>query len=234
MRLHYLQHVPFEGPAAIKAWAESRGHQLDFSRLFEGGVIPPIDDIDGLIVMGGPMGVEDIDRLDWLKKELDYIEQFAKSGKPLFGICLGAQLIAHLYGAKVVKNTYAEIGWFPLTIDPGLTPNNSRFAQIIPNGLPVFHWHGDRFAIPRGAVSIASTEACINQGFIIDDVIVGLQFHLEATAPWAKRLIKHCSDELDGTRYVQSAEQMLEKPERFIALNQTMENLLDCWLESVN
>lgn len=232
MRLHYLQHVAFEGPAAIKAWAADRGYSLTRHRVFEGDTLPNPGDVDGLVVMGGPMGVNDGDTLPWLKSELDYIRGFIDSGKALLGICLGAQLIAHALGAKVSPNPYKEIGWFPLrtTVINKALGDSHPLTQIIPNNMPVFHWHGDTFAIPAGAELLASSEACNNQGFIYRDRVLALQFHLEATHAWAQRLIEHCSDELDGSRYVQSGEQMLAEPQRFVESNRVMAQLLDTWI----
>lgn len=223
MRLHYLQHVPFEGPAAITAWAESRGHSLACCRLFEGQTAPNIEEVDGLIVMGGPMGVGDIERFPWLKAEADYLKTFIATGKPLLGICLGAQLIAHVLGAAVTKNSEPEIGWFPITSNP-----QSSYADLFPSPLDVYHWHGDTFAIPNGAEHLASSQACTNQGFIYNKV-VGLQFHLEATPAWAERLIEHCSDELIAAPFVQQGPEMLSDLNRFDRVNQVLNNLLDRW-----
>ena len=227
MRLHYLQHVPFEGPAMIEDWAKDRGHSLECTRWFESDSVPTIEDVDGLIVMGGPMGVNDVDKYPWLQQEADYIWQFSQTGKPLLGICLGAQIIAHVLGAAVTRNAHKEIGWFPLQVNSATSA--TALASVLVDNLPVFHWHGDTFALPEGAVHLASSVACANQAFIINNRIIGLQFHLEATEAWAERLIKHCRDELDNSTYVQTAEQMLAFPERFIDANRVMEKLLDRW-----
>ncbi len=228
MRLHYLQHVPFEGPAAIKAWAAERGYSLVAHRLFEQGILPPLADVDGLIVMGGPMGVSDCATYPWLMAELNYIRELIDAGKPILGVCLGAQLIAHALGAEVTRNQHKEIGWFPLQVDAKAMSH--PLGKIIPNNMPVFHWHGDTFAIPTDAIPLAASAACQNQGFIYRDSVLGLQFHLEATAAWAQRLIAHCSDELDGSTYVQSGNEILAEPNRFEASNRVMAQLLDIWI----
>jgi len=225
MHLHYLQHVPFEGPAAIKAWAKDRGHELTSHRVFGGGSLPEANAMDGLCVMGGPMGVHDSDKFPWLDLEIDYIRRFVDSGKPLLGICLGAQLIAHAVGARVSKNPHKEIGWFAVHSDP--QAQQHPLGCVIPDGLSVFHWHGDTFAIPDSAIPLASSAACQNQAFVLGDSVLGLQFHLEATQPWAERLIAHCSDELDGSTYVQTGAEMLSDPQRFVESNRVMAQLLD-------
>jgi len=110
MEIAVLTHVPFEGPAAIAAWAESRGHRLNVVHLYRGDVIPAT--FDWLIIMGGPMGAMDDERYPWFRAEKQAIGQSIRSGRTVVGICLGAQLIAAVPGARVFRNAEREIGWF--------------------------------------------------------------------------------------------------------------------------
>ena len=225
VRVHHLQHVPFEGLGSLGEVLRKRGHQLTATHLYLGEVLPPIDTVDWLIVLGGPMGVYDVSVYPWLHEEKVYIRNAVDAGKAVLGICLGAQLIADVMGAQVRKNGHREIGWFP--IRPTAELRSTIFGNVFTEGMEVFHWHGDTFDIPPGGVLLASSEACTNQGFVIDNRVVALQFHLETTMNAAKALIENCGHELDGSRYVQSAIEMLSVESRFNQINLIMHSLLD-------
>ncbi len=220
MRVHYLQHVPFEGLSSIAPVLIEKGHQLSSTHLYDAALLPAIDEIDWLIVMGGPMGIYDHETYPWLVDEKHFIKAAIDAGKVVLGICLGAQLIADVLGAKVYQNKHREIGWFNINRLSGV--DDTILADVLPGRVEVFHWHGDTFDIPDGAVSLAESEACPRQGFIFDNRVVGLQFHLEVTAESATALIEHCGDELDGSDYVQSATDMLVDTSRFFAINEVM------------
>lgn len=226
MNIHYLQHVPFEDLGSIESSLATGGHQLSGTHLYKNQQLPAIEEIDWLIVMGGPMGIQDEVEHPWLKQEKGFIQQAIISGKTILGICLGAQLIAAVLGAKIYKNRYREIGWFDITRSP--EAETTILTTALPEQVEVFHWHGDTFDLPHGAKPLASSSACQNQGFILDNRIVGLQFHLEITPESAQTLIHNCRDELDGSQYVQSEQEMLAKPQRFSQINQIMVDILDC------
>lgn len=225
MNVHYLQHVPFESLGSMETWLTNQGHTITVTHLYKNEALPPIDDIDWLIVMGGPMSVDDQAIHPWLTTEKNYIKQAIAQDKLVLGICLGAQLIADALGAYVIKNSYREIGWFPIQLTE--EAKASKLGSSLPNDFDVFHWHGDTFAIPENAVPLASSEACSNQGFILDERIIGLQFHLETTETSASDLTIHCKNELDNSRYVQTADEILEKPERFKHINEIMDVILN-------
>jgi len=224
MNIHHLQHVPFEELAGIEPILQEKGHSLHSTHLYRGDTFPAVTDLDLLIVMGGPMGIYDDEMYSWLSPEKKFIEQVIKAGKTVLGICLGAQLIADVLGARVYKNKYREIGWFP--IERTTEAESTVLGPALPARVEVFHWHGDTFDIPRGAVRLAASDACANQGFIYDNRVTGLQFHLETTLQSATGLIENCKDELDNSRYVQTAEQMLADPDRFIRINRVMAEIL--------
>ncbi|MES2606423.1 MAG: type 1 glutamine amidotransferase [Pseudomonadota bacterium] len=228
MRIHYLQHVPFEGLGSMERALLSRGHQLSCTRLFAGDTLPALTSFDALIVMGGPMGVYDEATLPWLAAEKQFIHSVVTAGKRVLGICLGAQLLACVLGARVDKNAYREIGWWPVTRRPDCV--DSKLAGAFPEELDVFHWHGDTFTLPDGAQLLASSTGCRNQGFVWNERVLALQFHLETTPQTAQDLCHHCHEELDNSRFVQSAHAMLAQPERFTAVNQLMSAMLDRWL----
>jgi len=226
VKVHYLQHVAFEGLSSIAPYVLEKGHALSSTRLFEGEALPSVDELDCLIVMGGPMGIFDHVEYPWLETEKTFIKEAIDEGKVVLGICLGAQLIADVLGAEVYKNEDKEIGWFDIYRPAEI--KGTIVDSAFPEKLEVFHWHGDTFDIPKGAQLLASSEACLHQGFVFEDRVVALQFHLETTADSAAALIEHCANDLDGSRFVQNKEEMLQDEVRFVHINQVMSQLLKC------
>jgi GMP synthase-like glutamine amidotransferase len=225
MRLHYFQHVSFEGLGSIDPWAKEMGYEITSTRLFAKDPFPDLDDIDWLVIMGGPMGIYDEDKYPWLLSEKNYIEKAVAQEKIVLGICLGAQLIADVLGAKIYPNKYKEIGWF--SIQKTRETTQARLADFLPAQIDVFHWHGDTFDIPKGAIHIAKSKACENQGFIFDDHVVALQFHLETTEQSAKELIGHCQDDIKEGPFIQSSVEILSDKKRFEKINGLMSELLN-------
>lgn len=225
MNVHYLQHVPFEGLGSIASWMRMGGHHLSVTRFFQNDLLPGVDKIDWLIVMGGPMGACDDDKFPWLSSEKRFIKEAIREGKTVIGICLGAQLIASVLGARVYPNRFKEIGWFPIKMmDAG---KNSSLFDFFPENLEVFHWHGDTFDLPAGAVHIARSEACQNQAFVYAEKVIGLQFHLECTNAGVAQLLENCSEELIEGSYIQTPSRILPCDKDFDSLNGVMGKLLD-------
>ena len=224
MRVHWFQHVPFEGLGSMQAWFDEAGYTLSKTGWFAGDAAPGVDDYDWLIVMGGPMGVADEGQHPWLREEKSAIRAALDAGKPILGICLGAQLIAHVLGAEVAPNGHKEIGWFPvrLTQNAALSPFFADFPEVF----DAFHWHGDRFNCPRRGLRMARSEACDQQAFVFNERVLGLQFHLETTEASAAALIEHCGDELVPAPGVMQPAQMLGDAQRFEAINRLMAALL--------
>lgn len=228
MRIHYLQHVAFEGLGSMERELLDSGHVLSRTRLYAGDALPAQSGFDALIVMGGPMGVCDEATLPWLISEKHFIKAAIDAGKRVLGICLGAQLLAEVLGAQVCKNAFREIGWWPVT--KRAECSGSALAAIFPDTAEVFHWHGDTFSLPERAQLLYTSSGCRNQGFVWEERVLALQFHLETIPASAEALVSHCSDELDGSRYVQDADAMLAQPERFLGINALMGALLRRWL----
>ncbi|MDQ7032374.1 MAG: type 1 glutamine amidotransferase [Desulfonauticus sp.] len=227
MKVHYIQHVSFEDPGNILRWCQERGHVVRSTKLFADEVLPEVDDFDWLVVMGGPMGVDDEFQYPWLKQEKRFLEQVVQTkDKIVLGICLGAQLIAQVLGSTVTKNVYPEIGWYPVHLTPaGL---KHPFFTCLPPSFTALHWHGDTFSIPAQAIHIAQSEACSNQAFVLDNRIIGLQFHLETTPTTLAALIKNCPDDLQSKHtYVQSPEELLDTKSNFDSLEKHLFQLLD-------
>jgi len=223
MRAHYLQHVPFEGLGSIESWLKRSGYEISHTPFFESAELPDINEFGFLIVMGGPMSVNDESRFPWLLKEKQFIRLAIEWRKPVLGICLGAQLIANAMGARVYRNQLKEIGWFPVQ---GVPPYN-RSVFSFPPSTNVFHWHGETFDLPPDAVRIARSEGCENQGFQLGSSVIALQFHLEMTPESARDIITHCRDELRPNKYVQSETRILGvAPENYQAINALMDDVL--------
>jgi GMP synthase-like glutamine amidotransferase len=226
MRIHCLQHVPFEGPAGIADWAEARGHELSVTRLYTGAAPPSPDAFDWLVVMGGPMGVHDEAEHPWLGAEKALLREAIASGKTIIGVCLGAQLLAEALGARVYRNAEKEIGWLPIELT-GEGRASSLFG-FLPGHIEVFHWHGDTFDAPPGAVHLARSQGCANQAFLWGERVLGLQFHVETTPESLRALVEHGADDIVPGPYVQSAERMLAASrEDFERINGALFGVLD-------
>jgi len=226
MRIHYIQHVPFEGPASIGQWAKDHDHYLTSTRVYEKSEFPRMDSLDWLVIMGGPMGVYDEFQYPWLKTEKEFIRKAIDAGKAIVGICLGAQLIAEVLGAKVVANKHKEIGWFPVELTPD--GSASSLFGFLPDRFTAFHWHGDTFNLPEGAVHLARSKGCENQAFLYKDRVLGLQFHLESTEQSVRELAQNCKEEIVLNKYIQTLEEILSpSSERFRRINEAMFGILD-------
>lgn len=224
MPVHILQHVPFEGLGSIETWLRTAGCDITRTPFFETTDLPPSDEVDFLIIMGGPMSVNDEGEFPWLIDEKRFIRGCIERGKSVLGICLGAQLIANALGARVYRNPEKEIGWFPIQA----LPSNEGEIFRFPSPIKVFHWHGETFDLPAGAVHLARSEGCENQAFQIGRSVIGLQFHLETTPETAREIIGHCRNELTPSAYVQSEATMLSVPrEQYQAINNLMSDLLN-------
>lgn len=223
MRVHYFQHVSFEGLGNIKPLLEERC-QLFSTLWYAGEEAPSCDSYDLLIVMGGPMSIYDYGEHPWLRAEKRAIKSAIVAGKKVLGICLGAQLIADVLGAEVSKNPQREIGWF--TVESNSELQKTCLADVFPDTFEPLHWHGDTFALPNDAIALGASEACEQQGFVFDDRVIGLQFHLELRADGVATLSEACRDELDGSTFVQTEEEMLAVHDKFNAANGILAKLV--------
>ncbi len=223
MRVHVLQHVPFEGPGSIAAWLTARQEVVTTTRLFEAGaVLPPVSAFDVLIVLGGPMSANDEAALPWLRPEKRLLRKAIRSGKAVLGICLGAQLMAAALGARVYPAQHKEIGWFPVQ---GCAPQGGGF--VFPATAEVFHWHGETFDLPDGAIHLARSTACPHQAFQIGQRAIGLQFHLETTPDSVAAMLAHCHGELVPSPFIQTAQALQARPPgRYEELYALMDQLL--------
>ena len=174
-RVLVIQHEPFEGPGTLRE--ALAGRELRLLRTFAGDEVPKSLDEDGLVVLGGGMGVYDRDRLPHLKNEIALCAAATASAKPILGICLGSQLLAAALGAAVGKAPRKEIGWYGVTVLREGRPD--PLFDVLPRRFSAFHWHGDAFTLPEGAVPLAATALTPLQAFRAGRRAWGIQFHLE-------------------------------------------------------
>jgi GMP synthase (glutamine-hydrolysing) len=225
MRIHYLQHVPHEGIGTMEDWIRQKKYSLSRTRLFANDPLPEINDIDWLLVMGGPMSVNDEDTLPWLIKEKQFVKRAIDTGKTVLGFCLGSQMIANVLGARVYKNPCKEIGWFDLdlTKEGQASGAFSRF----PKQLKVYQWHGETFDLPQGCALAATSQYCKNQALVFNERVIGMQFHLEVTREDVRSWTVNAANELTDENYIQSPDEMLGRTEEFGSLKKYMFRLLD-------
>ena len=228
MKAHCLQHVPFEGLAAIETWLFNHHFDVSYTRFFESDKLPSLHDIDWIIIMGGPMSVNDEKEYPWLNSEKNFIRQCVEKGKVVIGICLGSQLIASSLGSKVYKNPQKEIGWFPIQKVKSL--KNETFFSDLPSETTVFHWHGETFDLPAGAELIASSEACKNQVFAIEPNVIGFQCHFEITPKSLRKMILSGNSEIIPGPFVQTEQEIFRNEK---TLSPEMNNLLFAILDKL-
>lgn len=232
MRVHYLQHVAYEPPAAIADWARERGHDVSGTHLHDGEALPAPDAYDLLVVMGGPMGVHDTDEYPWLAPERNLISRTLDAETPVLGVCLGAQQVAAALGADVYSHDEREVGWFP--VETSGAASHSPLAPLVPE-FPAFHWHGDTFDVPDGGPLLARTPVCRNQAFCAaDGLALGLQFHLEATRESVGALVEAVDGQTGSGEYVQSPEELLAEDAPFEELRGALGAVLDTFTAGIS
>ena len=190
-----LQHIHCETLGKIDDALQSTGIVTQYIRTFEGQPVPKgMADAIGLIVMGGPMGVYDYPRYPFLRDEMHLIEQALQEEKPVLGICLGSQLLAATLGATVTKGKEKEIGWHPLRLTQPATTDR-LWAGVEPSFM-AYHWHGDIFKLPQGAVSLASSDLTECQAFRYGRSAYGFLFHMEVTEGIIVDMVRTFTSEL--------------------------------------
>lgn len=199
-----LQHAAWEGPGLIAVEAQARGLDLDIRRLDTGDRLPRTDEVEGLVVMGGPMGVYETGKHPFLAEESSLIAEVVQRNCPVLGVCLGAQLLARALGARVFPGHGPEIGFGFVE----LTAAGKHDPLFAPSGpsVPVFHWHGDTFDLPEGATLLASSAAYPHQAFRSGRCAYGLQFHIEPDSDtwsaWREHLPPALTERAEQRRYV--------------------------------
>ncbi|NOX20670.1 MAG: hypothetical protein GXO99_05335 [Nitrospirae bacterium] len=182
MKVLIIKNIPIEGPGTIEDFLKNNQIEYVIRDFSKGELVRSSAEFTHLIVMGGPMAVYEMDRYSYLKDEAKLIEDFIKKEKAVLGICLGAQMLAHVLGARVYAGDTKEIGWYEVDLtEEGLKDSAIKELEIgNTKKAEVFQWHGDTFVLPDGAVRVASSEAYSNQAFRYGKSYA-LQFHIEVT-----------------------------------------------------
>ncbi|HEY6571964.1 MAG TPA: type 1 glutamine amidotransferase, partial [Candidatus Eisenbacteria bacterium] len=235
-----MQHVPHEGPAAIADWAAARGHSLEVTRLDRGEPLPSVDEFEMLVLLGGPMSVNDESAHPWLVGEKRLIAETFQADRRVLGVCLGAQLIAAALGRRVYPARAPEIGWFPVRLLPAAA--RSRTFDGMPTAFTPLHWHGETFDLPDGAIRLAETDLCANQAFEIEfdggparggALALALQFHLEATGESVRAMLEAekagsvCVPGAAAAGALPADAEILAAPARYAAIRPLLGAVLD-------
>lgn len=190
-----LQHVECEGLGSIQSALDRAGLSTETVPIFRGAAIPSdLNEHRGLIVMGGPMSVYEQDRYSHIRDELRLIGTAVAANKPVLGVCLGSQLLAAALGGTVTSNRPKEIGWYEVRLTAAAA-SDALFAGL-PQELVPFHWHGDIFSLPPGAVSLAASALTPHQAFRYGRSAYGLLFHMEVTQPAIRTMLDTFADEV--------------------------------------
>ena len=203
MRIHFIQHMPFEYPASIADWATEKNYISTYTKVFEEPIFPSINSFDMLVIMGGVMGVYEEDEYDWMTAQKAFIKQSIEAKKKVFGVCLGAQFIAEALGANVFPHTLKEIGWLPVE-----KVAMHQLTNNFPQTFTTFHWHGDTFTLPENAVHLFRTKGCAQQGFLYQNHVAGFQFHMEIKEDLLTGMTENERSELIKDSYVQTEDEI--------------------------
>jgi len=212
-----FQHVAYEPLGVLDPMLRDAKHRIKYVNFYRHPTAQPnLKGYQALIVLGGPMNVDEIEQYPHLKTEIDVIQQAIKKDIPILGICLGAQLIAHALGANVYKADGLEVGWYDLKKNSA--GQDDKLIKHFKDSEKLFQWHGRTYDTPKNAVNLLSTEMCPNQAFRYGDKVYGLQFHLEVTEPVVTRWLHldgHASDLKQCGKY-DNLEQEISETQKYI------------------
>jgi GMP synthase-like glutamine amidotransferase len=229
--IRIFRHINCEGPGYF---AEALNHYsipFELVCIDKGEKLPPqIDDVSGLVFMGGPMSVND--DLTWVGQELDLIQKAVDVDLPVLGHCLGGQLIAKALGGTINANPVKEIGWLP--VQKIKNEQTENWLGGIPDETTMFHWHGETFSIPDGATAILKSQHCAHQGFVVGNTLA-LQCHVEMTTSMVNEWATLYKDELaHPSETVQSYDDMVfGLDEKVKNLQGAANSLYNRWLKPI-
>lgn len=184
MNVLICKNISLEGPGTIEDFLKKNNRPYTIVDLSAGEEIPDTNNFDALVMMGGPMSVNEDDIYPYIKKQEVLVREFIAKDKKILGVCLGAQIMAKALGARVYAGVEKEIGWYDIELTDSALADTLMRSLADNNGEPsrklkVFHWHGETFNIPAGAVRLAGSELFPNQAFRQGENAYAFQFHIE-------------------------------------------------------
>lgn len=227
-----IQHHESEGLGTLEPILNDVGISVRSVRTFAGEMVPDRlgDESAGLVVLGGSFGVYESEKYPFLRDEIRLIESALREDKSILGICLGSQLLASALGAKVYKSGQQEIGWHPVTLSKEAKAD--ALWSSIENQFTAYHWHGDVFDLPAGAVSLASSSLTEHQAFCYADKFYGILFHPEATKEIITCMTRDFAEEAAEAGIAQ--EEILLNTEKHLPAFQTITNkLFNQWVKLI-
>jgi len=191
MTVLILRHMPDTPLGLFEKVLAQYGQSVTFIDVPDGQRFLPPSDIAGMVILGGSMSVCDVDSLPYMQHELAFIQDVIEADKPVFGICLGAQLLSKALGGEVRKNPVKEIGWTPIELSAA--GQTDPILSQLPNHTPQFQWHEDTYSLPKNAVHLARTSHCSQQAFRYKQNVYGVQFHPEVTSEFIQTWLQTSS-----------------------------------------
>lgn len=228
MKMSLLIHADFEGPGLISKLAKQNNIHLDIVKTYRGEALPPMDNYDMLVIMGGPQSASDeYEKFPYLANEVEYIQSAIKSNKKVLGFCLGAQLIGRAYKQPAERSPFKEVGLFPIKLTA------SAASDPLLNGLGkeinTFHWHRDMPGVSDDFTLLAASDGCPRQIIKFAKYVYGFQCHIEIEKDGAKDLINHCGDDLTPGSYIQRSKEILEAD--FSVMHKNMEIIFQRFID---
>ncbi|MBI9081356.1 MAG: type 1 glutamine amidotransferase [Pseudodesulfovibrio sp.] len=226
MRIHCLQHVDFEHPAYIGKWAAEHNHPITITRVDREEAFPEQNDFDMLVILGALASVYEVDNKPEVQREMAFIKRSVDAGKKTLGICFGAQLLAASIGGRAMPNKIKEIGWH--IVSKTNEGKNSPMLAGFPDEFPVLLWHGDTFTIPPGAVQVLTSQHCMNEAYILEERVIGLQILPQVTSENLEEFIETLGPPTADGKAVQSLQEITDRAQELIPIcNAFMADLLD-------
>lgn len=217
-----FQHSDECPPSSVADYCLSRNIKMQVHRWNKSvQTFAPLD-FDALIILGGPQNVDEDVKYPWLQNERQEIKKFLDADLPIFGICLGGQLLAQILGADVRRHTTVEVGWHDIQL-------NATVSSLIadsPSVLPMFQWHAYRFKTPTVAVRFATNSVTEDQGFIYKNNVIGVQFHPEADLAWIQMCAEDPTYPKSG-EHVQAITEMLSQKQKLVPMKSWFFKTLD-------